>query len=131
MPLCLPGTEHWFVHTAWYVGTNGRGLLLQASATKLCAERFQVSGEGFVQEIQQPSWKEYILRPETVESYMYLHRLTGDNKYRTWGWEMVQALEQHAKAEFGYSCMTGWTMYLADGICVRCHTAQCKYLADG
>uniref|UniRef100_A0A8C5ZP51 alpha-1,2-Mannosidase n=1 Tax=Marmota marmota marmota TaxID=9994 RepID=A0A8C5ZP51_MARMA len=31
----------------------------------------------------------YILRPEVVESYMYLWRLTHDPIYREWGWEVV------------------------------------------
>ena len=31
-----------------------------------------------------------MLRPETVESYFYMWRLTGDQKYREWGWEVVQ-----------------------------------------
>jgi len=33
----------------------------------------------------------YILRPETFESYFIMWRLTHDPKYRTWGWEAVQA----------------------------------------
>ena len=32
----------------------------------------------------------YLLRPETVESYFYLWRVTHDQKYRDWGWEVVQ-----------------------------------------
>lgn len=32
----------------------------------------------------------YILRPEVVESYMYMWRLTHDPKYRQWGWEVVK-----------------------------------------
>lgn len=31
----------------------------------------------------------YILRPEVVESYMYLWRQTHDPIYRQWGWEVV------------------------------------------
>ena len=34
--------------------------------------------------------KMYLLRPETVETYFYLWRLTHDQKYRDWGWEVVQ-----------------------------------------
>ena len=45
----------------------------------------------------------YILRPETVESYFLMWRLTKDPKYREWGWEMVQALDKHCKSEAGYS----------------------------
>ena len=28
-----------------------------------------------------------ILRPETVESFFYLWRATGDPQYREWGWK--------------------------------------------
>ena len=38
-----------------------------------------------------------------MESYLLLWRLTKDPKYREWGWEMVQALDKHCKAEAGYS----------------------------
>ena len=34
--------------------------------------------------------KYYILRPEVIESYFVLWRLTGDAKYREWGWEAAQ-----------------------------------------
>jgi mannosyl-oligosaccharide alpha-1,2-mannosidase len=47
--------------------------------------------------------KYYILRPETVESYLILWRLTGDVKYREWGWDVVKALEKHCRVEHGYS----------------------------
>ena len=38
--------------------------------------------------------KEYILRPEAVEGFFYLHQLTGDPKYREWGWKVWEAFEQ-------------------------------------
>ncbi|KAF5363149.1 hypothetical protein D9758_008360 [Tetrapyrgos nigripes] len=43
----------------------------------------------------------YILRPETVESLFIAFRLTGDNKYREWGWSIFQAIERHCKVETG------------------------------
>lgn len=33
-------------------------------------------------------------RPETVESLFYMWRITGDSKYREWGWEMFEAFEK-------------------------------------
>lgn len=36
-------------------------------------------------------------RPETVESLFYLYRLTGDEKYRKWGYEIFQKFVQHGK----------------------------------
>lgn len=47
--------------------------------------------------------KYYILRPEVVESYFVLWRLTHDPRYRQWGWEAVQALEKHCKVDGGYT----------------------------
>lgn len=43
----------------------------------------------------------YILRPEVVESYFLLYRITGDNKYREWAWDAVQAIERYSKAGVG------------------------------
>lgn len=45
----------------------------------------------------------YILRPETIESYFYLWRITHDPIYRKWGWEAVQALEKYCRCPHGYS----------------------------
>uniref|UniRef100_A0A8C4PW79 alpha-1,2-Mannosidase n=1 Tax=Eptatretus burgeri TaxID=7764 RepID=A0A8C4PW79_EPTBU len=47
--------------------------------------------------------KYYILRPEVVETYFYLWRITKDPKYREWGWEAVQALERNCRVQGGYS----------------------------
>ncbi|EJC98796.1 glycoside hydrolase [Fomitiporia mediterranea MF3/22] len=43
----------------------------------------------------------YILRPETVESLFIAYRLTGDSKYREYGWRIFQAIEKHCKVESG------------------------------
>ncbi|KAM8976015.1 mannosyl-oligosaccharide 1,2-alpha-mannosidase IC [Pelodytes ibericus] len=45
----------------------------------------------------------YLLRPEVVESYVYLWRLTHNPKYREWGWEIVQALDKYCRIESGFS----------------------------
>jgi len=57
------------------------------------------------------SWKEdYIIkqqdshnlqRPETVESLFYMWRITGDVRYREWGWEMFQSFVEHSMLEDG------------------------------
>jgi len=47
---------------------------------------------------QFDSDKAYILRPEVVESYLMLYRITNDTKYRDWGWDAAQAIEKYAKA---------------------------------
>ncbi|CAE6521643.1 unnamed protein product [Rhizoctonia solani] len=43
----------------------------------------------------------YILRPETVESLFLAYRLTGDPKYRHWGWRIFQSIEEHCKVPTG------------------------------
>ncbi|ETW05193.1 hypothetical protein H310_04186 [Aphanomyces invadans] len=47
----------------------------------------------------------YKLRPETVESLMYLFRITQDPIYREWGWTIFESLEQHAKTTYGYGAV--------------------------
>lgn len=45
----------------------------------------------------------YILRPETVEAYFYMWRLTKDPKYREWAWEATEAIEKECRCgENGY-----------------------------
>lgn len=40
-------------------------------------------------------------RPETVESLFYMWRITGDLKYREWGWEMFESFILHTKVPDG------------------------------
>ncbi|RQM21415.1 hypothetical protein B5M09_010623, partial [Aphanomyces astaci] len=51
----------------------------------------------------------YILRPETVESLMYMYRITNDPIYREWGWTIFEAIEKHAKTTFGYGAV--WNVH--------------------
>jgi len=49
-------------------------------------------------EAEFDSDKGYILRPEVLESYFILYRITGDRKYRDWAWDAAQAIESLCKA---------------------------------
>ena len=40
-------------------------------------------------------------RPETVESLFIAFRLTGDSRYRDWGWEIFSAIEKHCRVPSG------------------------------
>uniref|UniRef100_A0A3Q3BXN3 alpha-1,2-Mannosidase n=1 Tax=Haplochromis burtoni TaxID=8153 RepID=A0A3Q3BXN3_HAPBU len=71
-------------------------------ATKLGPEAFRFDS-GAEATATRLSDRYYILRPEVIESYMYMWRLTHDPKYREWGWEAVEALEQHCRVESGFS----------------------------
>ena len=51
----------------------------------------------------------YILRPEVIESYFYLWRMTKEEKYRDWAWDAVEAIEKHCRTENGYSGITDVT----------------------
>ena len=57
-------------------------------ASNLGAEAFKVDDSGRFS--SRANEKMYLLRPETVESYFYLWRLTHDPIYREWGWELAQ-----------------------------------------
>lgn len=35
-------------------------------------------------------------RPETLESLFYMWRITGDQKYRDWGWQIFQSFSKHS-----------------------------------
>ncbi|KAL7273588.1 hypothetical protein RUND412_003539 [Rhizina undulata] len=45
----------------------------------------------------------WMLRPETVESYFYAYRITGDKKYQQWAWDAYSAFVKTAKADFGFA----------------------------
>lgn len=53
----------------------------------------------------QPADAHNLQRPETIESLFYLYRLTGDRKYRDWGWKIFQSFEKYSKLPEGYSSM--------------------------
>eukprot|EP00731_Ephydatia_muelleri_P030266 Em0021g789a len=42
-----------------------------------------------------------LLRPETVESLFYMYRLTKEEKYREWGWNIFQAFEKYTRLKEG------------------------------
>ncbi len=63
----------------------------------------QISGRDF-----QPGGNHYLLRPETIESYFYMWRLTKDPKYREWGWEGASACVVTVSVLFGIAlCFKG------------------------
>ena len=80
--------------------------------TKLGPEAFRFSDSVEARALKSNE-RYYILRPETFESYFVMWRLTHDQKYRDWGWEAVQALEKHCKAEAGYTGVKN--VYAIDG----------------
>eukprot|EP01120_Amphizonella_sp_Union-15-10_P009005 TRINITY_DN3329_c0_g1_i2.p1 TRINITY_DN3329_c0_g1~~TRINITY_DN3329_c0_g1_i2.p1 ORF type:complete len:414 (+),score=58.25 TRINITY_DN3329_c0_g1_i2:334-1575(+) len=49
-----------------------------------------------------PGQSDYLLRPETLESYFVLYRLTNNSMYRDWGWDIFKALYKYCKTDNGY-----------------------------
>ncbi len=78
--------------------------------TGLAAEISYVGeGEDGVLAVKQA--KHNLLRPETVESLFVLWRVTGQEKYREWGWQIFQAFERHCRVSGGgYSSIKDVTM---------------------
>ncbi|KTF80773.1 hypothetical protein cypCar_00021897 [Cyprinus carpio] len=73
-----------------------------AGGMKLGPEAFRFDG-GVEAIATRQNEKYFILRPEVIETYMYMWRFTHDPKYRQWGWEAVQALEKYCRVVGGYS----------------------------
>lgn len=93
---------------------TGHQIELAAEITKTCHESYDRTAmklgpeafrfDGGVEAIAtRQNEKYYILRPEVIETYMYMWRFTHDPKYRQWGWEAVEALEKFCRVEAGYS----------------------------
>ena len=45
----------------------------------------------------------YILRPEVIEAYFYLWKMTKDEKYRDWAWDATESIEKYCRTSNGYS----------------------------
>lgn len=54
--------------------------------SQLCPETFYPQNMDSIDELSTP----YKLRPEVLESVFYLFRLTGEEKYRQFGWKLIQ-----------------------------------------
>uniref|UniRef100_A0A9J8AVV8 alpha-1,2-Mannosidase n=1 Tax=Cyprinus carpio carpio TaxID=630221 RepID=A0A9J8AVV8_CYPCA len=93
---------------------TGHQMELAAEITRTCHESYTRTSmklgpeafrfDGGVEAIAtRQNEKYFILRPEVIETYMYMWRFTHDPKYRQWGWEAVQALEKYCRVVGGYS----------------------------
>ena len=75
---------------------------LGKNITETCYESYTKSPSGLGGEVVKGSSLEsdgvYNLRPETVESIFYLYRFTKDEKYRQWGWKIINVNEINRRA---------------------------------
>ncbi|KAG2373001.1 hypothetical protein C9374_012944 [Naegleria lovaniensis] len=88
--------------------SNARQIEAGAEFTRTCYESYaqmpsKIGPETFLMDSGdiRAGVPTYLLRPETVESIFVLWRVTGDEKYRDWGWKIFQAIEKHCKVEGG------------------------------
>ncbi|KAF2474985.1 mannosyl-oligosaccharide 1,2-alpha-mannosidase [Lindgomyces ingoldianus] len=51
--------------------------------------------------IIKPADSHNLQRPETVESLFYMWRITGEDMYREWGWDMFESFVKHTIIENG------------------------------
>uniref|UniRef100_A0AAF5Q0R4 alpha-1,2-Mannosidase n=1 Tax=Wuchereria bancrofti TaxID=6293 RepID=A0AAF5Q0R4_WUCBA len=72
------------------------------TATGIGPESFRFTEEVEVMAVKD-SEKYYILRPEVIEGWFYLWRVTRKNKYREWCWMAAKNIEKHCKTTGGYS----------------------------
>ena len=68
-----------------------------ATRSGLAAELSEVDSRGQIKAAASGYQAAGLLRPEASESLFLLYRLTGDETYRAWGWEIFQAIEKHAR----------------------------------
>ncbi|KAI8992647.1 glycoside hydrolase [Pilobolus umbonatus] len=47
----------------------------------------------------------YILRPETIESLFIMYRLTGDQKYQEYGWEIFESIDKWCKTSTAFAAI--------------------------
>ena len=95
--------HHTYISTTTHIGPESFAWLPEAP-TKAT---YQPEGEG--QRLQQErmgmwiSDARWMLRPETVESYFYAYRITGDPVYQEWAWDAFTSILKASTAEFGYA----------------------------
>lgn len=58
---------------------------------------FNMGDESTVDFTIRKADKHNLQRPETVESFYYLYKLTGDEKYRRWGYEVFKSFVAHTR----------------------------------
>jgi len=80
-------------------------LMYTRNPTGLPTEYVKINEEDKIEspDDDNPFAKHYLMRPEAVESWFILYRITKDPIYREWGWQFFQSIELHTRGKFGYS----------------------------
>ncbi|XP_017076180.2 LOW QUALITY PROTEIN: mannosyl-oligosaccharide alpha-1,2-mannosidase IA [Drosophila eugracilis] len=95
--------KHWEKYAQIGIGiTETCHDMFYDSSTQLGPDSFAFTKES-QEEISTLQRNFYMLRPEVVESYLVLWRLTHHPKYRKWGVEMILAIEKYCRTPNGYT----------------------------
>lgn len=70
---------------------------------------FKVKSDRLAPGISRWGGRNYILRPEAIESVFYMYRITGDKKWQDKGWKMWQAIDKHTSVDNGNSAIADVT----------------------
>lgn len=87
-------------------------IVSRSTATGLAPEKFlfneKEDGTNFGSTLENLATKQFHLSPELAESYFVLYRLTKNEKYRIYAWELAQAIYKHCRIEGvgGYSIVS-------------------------
>jgi hypothetical protein len=77
--------------------------------TETCYRMYKLEPTGLAPEIVRfengihvdPGARHNLLRPETLESLHIMHEITGDTKYKEWGWEIFEAFRKYTRVPHG------------------------------
>lgn len=76
--------------SCWWTGTSAGPLVLCWSSRSGASVSSRLFG-------LQLADRHNLLRPETVESLFYLHRLTRDPAYQDWGFQILQSFNKYTR----------------------------------
>eukprot|EP01062_Namystynia_karyoxenos_P084415 TRINITY_DN9927_c0_g1_i1.p1 TRINITY_DN9927_c0_g1~~TRINITY_DN9927_c0_g1_i1.p1 ORF type:complete len:811 (+),score=282.85 TRINITY_DN9927_c0_g1_i1:41-2473(+) len=90
---------------------NDEVLRVAEELTETCYQMYHKQPSGVAPELVEfrggsdmatsPRAEYYLLRPEAVESFMYLWRVTKKQKYREWGWEVFRSINRWCRVDSG------------------------------
>lgn len=95
-----PGLQDWLTLGVNLTKTCRESYVRSATGIGPESFRFSESAEAVATRVND---KYYILRPEVVESFFVLFRVTKDQKYREWAWSVVESLNKHCRVQHGFS----------------------------
>eukprot|EP00873_Tetraselmis_striata_P026257 jgi/Tetstr1/446521/TSEL_034047.t2 len=90
-----------------------RYLQVAKELTDTCFQMYKLSPSGLAPEyiearpgkdfVTNPRAQYNLQRPEAVEAFFVMYRVTGDPKYQEYGWEVFSAFETFTKVDVGYT----------------------------